>query len=719
MFEHQKLYNLWRAYIIQIPKMGELIDYLEKKGHEDIPSYSEFHKEITFNHYLELVQQNPLIIRNAHQRLRDAIISSGCETSKGLGGKEVLRYKLFNDPFEDGEDAIYGLDGDLMKLVEVFDAAARSYGLEKKIIILNGPVGTSKSTIARLLRRGLEVYTKEKKGELYTLAWKNNNTLESCPIHEEPLKLIGKSIRKEILDKLNDTLKRDFSILDIHGNETKDVYRLRVDGDPCPFCRKLYVDFLKEYNGDWFKMLSEKTVIKRICFSELDRVGIATFQPKDEKSQDSTELTGDVSWSKLPKYGSESDPRAFNFEGVLEIGNRGLVEFIEIFKLNKEFLYDLLGVAQEHNIQPRKINLIDVDLVVIGHTNQPEVKKIQDDKYMEALKDRTISIPIPYVRYLDAETKIYQKNKFQGLHIMPHTIKLASIWSILTRLSGAKEELKDKEKKEAQQLSLMQRLRLYNGEIVERFSNEQIEEVIKDAPKEEGMNGISPRYVQECQSKVAVAVGVKDKCINPFLLLRALKENLRDNLLIENVEKDHYAGLLELVEEELKIAIQKDIRQIVLNDPDALENLCNNYLENAKVYIQKGTIKNKYTGKKEEPNEVLMRSIEEKIDIPENRKDNFRREVINYVGALAIEGKKFDYTSSERLKKALEDRLFEDRKVTFRDYTAIIVSRDKGKLDKKEQEKLTDIVENLKRLGYCEHCADAAITFYCGILKDK
>ena len=194
--------------------------------------------------------------------------------------------------------------------------------------------------------------------------------------------------------------------------------------------------------------------------SEQDRVGIGTFQPKDEKNQDSTELTGDINYRKIAEYGSDSDPRAFNFDGEFNIANRGVVEFIEVLKLDVAFLYDLLGASQEHKIKPKKFAQTDIDEVIIGHTNEPEYKQLQNNEFMEALRDRTIKIDIPYITKLSEEIKIYEKDfnsdRMRGKHIAPHTLEVAAMWAVLTRLEEPKKH----------KLALLQKLKLYNGKIL-------------------------------------------------------------------------------------------------------------------------------------------------------------------------------------------------------------------------------------------------------------
>ena len=234
-----------------------------------------------------------------------------------------------------------------MRLVHVLRAAAQGYGPEKRIILLHGPVGSSKSTIARLLKKGVENYSRTPEGALYTYRWVGlketgcageDDEMES-PMHEEPLRLIPDEWREKAVAEL------------ALGNDRN---RVRVTGDLNPSCRFIFNELMRKYDGDWSKVIANHIRIKRLVLSEKDRIGIGTFQPKDEKNQDSTELTGDINYRKIAEYGSDSDPRAFNFDGEFNIANRGIIEFVEVLKLDVAFLYDLLGATQEHKIKPKK-----------------------------------------------------------------------------------------------------------------------------------------------------------------------------------------------------------------------------------------------------------------------------------------------------------------------------------------------------------------------------
>jgi serine protein kinase len=656
----------------------------------DIGEYRKKHWDGSFEEYLDIVRDHPEVTRTAYQRLYDMIIAHGTEEVYEQKEK-ITRYKFFTEFAARHGDAIYGLDRSLMHLVNQFKSAAKGYGTEKRVLLLHGPVGSSKSTIARLLKKGLEEYSRTDAGMLFSFTWKGDNGVgHKCPMHEEPLHLVPFDLRPALLAKLNEGRKN-------HDHE------ITIRGDMCPFCRQMFNERLAKYDGDWNRMLEEVKVY-RLMLSEQDRIGIGTFQPKDEKNQDSTELTGDINYRKIAEYGTDSDPRAFNFDGELNIANRGLVEFIEVLKLDVAFLYDLLGASQEHKIKPKKFAQTDIDEVILGHTNEPEYKRLQNNEFMEALRDRTVKIDVPYVTRLKDEIKIYEKDfnaeRVKGKHIAPHTIEIAAMWAALTRLVQPKHA----------NLTLLQKLKLYNGKTLPGFTEDNVVELKREAAAE-GMSGISPRYIQDKISNALVA-HPEELCVNPFMVLHELDAGLRHHSLITSQEQlQHCKELLSVVKEEYEDIVKNEVQRAIAADEDALTRLCSNYIDNVKAYTQREKVRNRYTGNYEEPDERLMRSVEEKIDIPEGRKDDFRREIMNYIGALAIDGKRFDYKTNERLQKALELKLFEDQKDTIK-LTSLVSSV----VDKATQEKI-DVVKArlINNYGYCDVCATDVLSFVASI----
>jgi len=663
---------------------------------QDYDLYRDLAWEGSFEEYLEIIKKSPQVTRNAFQRVYDMIIRYGTEEYTD-NKKKLIRYNFFKDEIENGRDAVFGLDIPLMRLVHVLKAAAEGYGPEKRVILLHGPVGSAKSTIARLLKKGLEHYSRTPDGALYTFDWVNLQDigmpgLEAerfpSPMHEEPLRLIPLEWRARAIGELG---------------LSNDRFAVKVDGDLDPASRFVFKRLLDKYKGDWAEVMQHVRV-RRLTLSEKDRVGIGTFQPKDEKNQDSTELSGDINYRKIAEYGSDSDPRAFNFDGEFNIANRGIVEFIEVLKLDVAFLYDLLGASQEHKIKPKKFAQTDIDEVILGHTNEAEYKKLLSNEFMEALRDRTIKIDIPYITKVTEEVRIYEKDfnkeKIRGKHIAPHTLEVAAMWAALTRLEDPKKH----------NLSLMQKMKLYDGKVLPGYTQDTVKELRKEANRE-GMEGISPRYVQDKISN-ALVNEMGEGTINPFMVLAELEKGLRHHSLITNdEEKKRYAECIGMVKREYEEIVKNEVQRAISADEDAIEKLAANYIDAIKAFTLKEKVKDRFTGQDVEPDERLMRSVEEKIDIPENRKDDFRREIMNYIGALAVDGKRFEWHTNDRLRRALELKLFEDQKDSIKLQTLV-----SNVIDKETQEKI-DIIKTrmMKYFGYNEVSARDVLDYVASI----
>jgi serine protein kinase len=461
---------------------------------------------------------------------------------------------------------------------------------------------------------------------------------------------------------------------------------------------------MAKYGGDWSKVVSKHIRVRRLILSEKDRIGIGTFQPKDEKNQDSTELTGDINYRKIAEYGSDSDPRAFNFDGEFNVANRGVIEFVEMLKLDVAFLYDLLGASQEHKIKPKKFAQTDIDEVIIGHTNEAEYRRLVNNEFMEALRDRTIKIDVPYITRLSDEIKIYEKElnpqRVRGKHIAPHTTEVAAMWAVLTRLEEPKKH----------NLQLIQKMKLYDGKVLPGYTQDTVKELRKES-KNEGMSGISPRYVQDKISNALVS-DLGEGTINPFMVLNELEKGLTNHSLITSEDqRKRYKELIGVVKGEYDEIVKNEVQRAISADEEAIGRLATNYIDNIKAYTLHEKVRNSYTGQDEEPDERLMRAIEEKIEIPENRKDDFRREIMNYIGAKAIEGKKFDWQTNDRLRRALELKLFEDQKDSIKLKTLV-----SAVVDKETQEKIDIIKSRLMRyFGYNEVSAADVLNYVASI----
>jgi serine protein kinase len=670
----------------------------------DREKFRRINEEMSFSEYLELVYERPRLARTAYQYLYDMIVSKGSRKVERYR-KTYIRYNFF-----DGADMpIFGLDETLHQIVQFFKGAAGGYGPDRRVLLLHGPVGSSKSTILRCIKKGLESYSLTDEGAWYTFKWVNlptgkedgiyTSSEDESPMHEDPLKLLPQEMRREVVDDLNRVLTEQTPEAD-----RTSLYRLSVDGELDPRSKKFMQELLRRYEGDWGKVVENHIRVVRKVHSEADRCGIATFQPKDEKNQDSTELTGDINWGKLPHFGSDSDPRSFNFDGEFCVGSRGIVEFIEVLKLAKEFLYDLLGASQEKQIKPKKFPQISVDTVLVGHTNSPEFLRLKSDQTMEALRDRTVKIDVPYLLRWSEEFKVLEHH-YSGdrikQHIAPHTLEIAALWSVLTRLKDDKDG----------KIGLVEKAKLYDGRSLPGWTEDSVKEM-RDKYPDEGMIGISCRYTQD---KVSNCLSSHYDYINFFMVLNELKMGLDHQSLINNQEdKARYVHCIDLARKELDDILKNEVQKALVGDEKAIERLCGNYIDNVMAYINGTKIKNPFTEQDQEPDERLMRSIEEKIDIPEVGADDFRRMLAGFIGNLAHKGKEFKWDSNPQLKKALEAKLFEDTK----DHIKLSALDIKGAavVDKDIQEKIDAVKKRLiDQYGYNEKSATDVLTYVASI----
>jgi len=617
--------------------------------------------EGSFRDYFELVAQNPRIAQLSHARINDMVHAAGVDRLNEGTQHEVLSYNFF-------ATELFGIEEPIARIVEYFKSAAQRLEVRKRILLLMGPVGGGKSTIVNMLKRGLEDWTKIESGAVYAI--------KDCPMHEEPLHLIPHQLRSEV----------------------EKHYGIYIEGDLCPQCRYALE---KTYGGR-----HEDVKVHRVAFSEKERVGIGTFSPSDPKSQDITELTGSIDLSTIGEVGVESDPRAYRFDGELNIANRGLMEFVEMLKVDEKFLYSLLTLSQEQSIKTGRFAMIYADEVILSHTNENEYIAFAGNRKSEALQDRIILVRVPYNLRVSQEERIYDKllhqsEALRNVHLAPNTLKVAAMFAVMTRLEEPKR----------QSVDVVKKMKLYDGEDVEGYKSKDVRE-LKEETVREGMDGISPRYIINRLSSALVRDGVT--CINPIDALRAIKDGFEQHTGISSEQRERYLNMISLARKEYdelaKIEVQ---RAFVYSFEEMARTMCNNYLDNVEAFCNKERIKDPITEEEMDPDEQLMRSIEEQIGISENAKNTFRQEILIRISSYARKGKSFEYSSHERLKEAIEKKIFADLK----DVVKITTSAKTP--DPDQLRRINEVVDRLvKDHGYCPVCANELLT-YVGTLLSR
>ena len=614
------------------------------------------HFEGTFLEYLDILNENPEIPILSHQRMFRVITEPGVEVIKTdenprlrriYGNDTIKKYKFFEDDF-------FGIDKTIMKIVRYFHSAAMAGEEARQVLYLVGPVGAGKSSLMESLKKALET-----SAPIYAL--------KGCPMREEPLHLVPKHLRKQFEDILN----------------------VRIEGDLCPVCR---YRLKNEFGGEY-----EKFPVESIGFSIRSRKGIGVVPPVDPNNQDTSVLIGSVDISKIDMY-AEDDPRVLSLNGAFNVGNRGIVEFIEVFKNETEYLHTMITATQEKSIpSPGKGSMIYFDGIILAHSNEAEWNKFKSDHTNEAILDRIVKIEVPYCLELNEEIKIYEKilkkSKFDA-HIAPHTIEIASMFAILSRLSPSNK------------VDPITKLKIYNGEeIVEKGMTRKVDifELMEEAQRE-GMTGISTRFIMKALD-TTLSESEHD-CINPISVMESLVKAVKD-LAIGDEDKEKYLRFIQdSIRKEYNKILEKEITKAFIHGyREQAESLFNNYLDHAEAFVNKTKIKDRNTGEELEPDEKFLRSIEEQIGITDTAAKGFRADVTAYMFYVLRSGGKLDFDSYEPLKEAIEKKLTASVRELSRVVTVAKVR------DQEQGEKYNAMVEEMKKNGYCDHCCNVILKY--------
>jgi serine protein kinase len=670
------------------------LESLSQEYRESVPE--DLREAKSFEWYLDAVYEDPRIARNAHQRVADMFDHYGTDYDEDAG---VVEYRMASeDPLHGGENTFYGREvhESIHEFVNKVKSGARGLGPQKRIKLLLGPVGSGKSHFDWMVRRYFEDYTTTDAGRMYTFRWTDlgdvirdqdpeDDTVVS-PMNQDPLVLLPQPHRNGVVERLNERLDAPYTIRNDQAL------------DPAS---EFYLDsLLAHYDDNLQAVLENHVEVIRLVASENKRQCVETFEPKDKKNQDETELTGDVNYSKLAVYG-ESDPRAFDYAGAFCNANRGLFSGEELLKLQREFLYDFLHASQEQTIKPKNNPRIDIDQVIVGRTNMPEYREKKGDEKMEAFNDRTKRIDFPYVLEYDEEAEIYRKMlrnaDVPDMHIEPHAMEMAGLFGVLTRITEPDGSV-----------SLVQKAKAYNGEIDEgddidaRKLRENGEE---SADIGEGMDGVSARFIgDEIAEAIMDSTHRGRSYLSPLSVFSHFEANLENHGSIPEDNLDRYYRYLELVREEYKERAIEDVRHALAYDLEEIQRQGEKYMDHVMAYIDDDTIEDELTGRKQEPDETFLRSVEEKLEIPEDRKDDFRQEVSNWVSRRARDGTSFDPQDNDRLRRALERKLWEDKKHNI-NFSALVSANE---LDDDERSAWIDALVNQ---GYSPEGAREVLEF--------
>jgi len=638
-----------------MPKTNKSDKFLKLVSkHKEAKKEEKF--EGSMSEYLEILEKNPGAAKLAHKRLYDAITAHGItrleksdeRCSKLFNGEELRTYDYFQSKF-------FGMERSLAKIMRFLRSASLKGEESRQVLLLLGPVGAGKSALMERIKMALEECE-----PMYHI--------DGCPIHEEPLHLIPRSLREQF----------------------KEIYGINIEGDLCPVCRHRLKE---EFNNDYMAM-----PVKQSSFSVRGRRGVGVVPPMDANSQDVTILVGSEDISKLDLY-SEDDPRVLSLNGAFNVGNRGIVEFVEVFKNEIEFLHTMITATQEKAVpSPGKGPMIYFDGVILAHCNEAEWNKFKSENTNEAILDRIVRVNVPYSLEYSEEQKIYEKllslSDFDG-HIAPHTLEVASMFAVLSRLHVSNK------------VDPLTKMKIYNGkDVIEQGHVKKVDiNDLRDEARDEGMTGISTRFIMKA---IDAALSDSDKnMVTPISIRDALIKQVKDQIVVEDDRNRYLDFLGKTLHDEYLNILEKEITKAFVSAYDEqAESLFNNYLDHAEAYVNLTNVKDTVTNEEIQPDEQFMSSIEEQIGIVGTSRDNFRIDITSYMFSKLRRGEKVHWQSYAPLKEAIENKLT----ASVRDISRII-TKSKSR-DKKQQGKYNEMVKTLiDEYGYNEDSAEEVIKF--------
>jgi len=568
------------------------------------------------------------------------------------------------------QDELFGIDGTIERVLDYFKAASAGSEVGRRLLLLLGPPSGGKSSMVILLKRGLEAYSHTDAGALYGV--------QGCPVHESPLHLVPATLRGQF----------------------RDSYGVDIGGELCPHCAQRVAN---DFGGDFMQV-----PVQRIFISEAGRSGVGTYAPHDPTTADIADLVGSVDLSKVAHFGDEGDPRAWSWSGAVFAASRGMLEMIEILKVKREFLYLLLTLTQEKNVKVSRFPLIHLDETIIAHTNLAEFRKFLQEAENEALLDRMVIIQVPYTLSYKEEARIYRKlcsstQAFREVHLDPHALHVAAVFSVLTRLAEGEEREAEHAKK----------IRLYAGDDVEGVAQSEMEK-IKARNPDEGLSGISPRFVINALSNAIIQSS--SKSLTTMEVLIALKDAIESDMRIDGKKKRKWIDFLVAVRKDFYNRwVKEDVHKaLFVSFEDEAQQLLDKYLDEVEATLDNRTLRDPITSEERKPDERFLRNVEEKIRISESGKGSFRQEVVRKAMGAFKRGEKFTLDSHAPLHDAVEQYLFEQR----RDVLRLVSSA--ARPDDETRQKISVVEKRLvDEYGYDSHSAREALNYVTTLLAQE
>jgi serine protein kinase len=622
-------------------------------------------EEMSLQEYLDLCRIDPMAYASVAERMLMAVgepelvdTRHDPRLSRLFTNKVIRRYPAFKD--------FYGMEEAIEQIVSYFRHAAQGLEEKKQIIYLLGPVGGGKSSLAEQLKKLIE------RVPFYAI--------KGSPVHESPLGLFN-----PLED--GDILEQDYGIPRRYLNHIMSPWAVKR---------------LQEFNGD----VTRFRVVK-LRPSVLKQVAVSKTEPGDENNQDISSLVGKVDIRKLETC-SQDDPDAYSYSGGLCLANRGILEFVEMFKAPIKVLHPLLTATQEGNYKGTEgFGAIPFDGLILAHSNEAEWLSFKNNRNNEAFLDRIYIVKVPYCLRVSEEIRIYEKllenSSLSKAPCAPDTLRMLAQFSVLSRL------------KEPENSSIYSKMRIYDGDNLKDTDPKakSYQEYRDYAGVDEGMTGLSTRFAFKILSKV-FNFDHREVAANPVHLMYVLEQSIEQEQFTPEVEERYRGFIKEYMAPHYAEFIGKEIQTAYLESYSEYgQNIFDRYVTYADFWIQDHRDPN--TG--ENFDRSSLNDELEKIEKPagiSNPKD-FRNEVVNFVlrAKAKNEGKNPAWTSYEKLRSVIEKKMFSNTE----ELLPVISFNPKGSGE--EQKKHQDFLNRMIDKGYTEKQVRLLCEWYLRVRKSS
>ncbi|ADZ92284.1 PrkA family serine protein kinase [Marinomonas mediterranea] len=624
-------------------------------------------EEITLDEYLNLCKTDKSAYASPAERLLMAIgepevidTSKDSRSSRIFSNKLIKRYPTF--------EHFYGMEESIERIVAFLKHAAQGLEESKQVLYLLGPVGGGKSSLAEKLKEMMQSVP------FYAI--------KDSPVFESPLSLFD-------LNEDGQILEEDYGI---PGRYLKGVMS--------PWASKR----LKEFNGD----IQQFKVVK-IYPSAIKQVAISKTEPGDENNQDISSLVGKVDIRKL-EFFEQNDADAYSYSGGLCRGNRGIMEFVEMFKAPIKVLHPLLTATQEGNYNGTEgLGSIPFDGIILAHSNESEWQSFKNNKTNEAFIDRVYTVKVPYCLRVSEEMSIYMKllehSSLDSAPCAPDTLKMLAQFTVLSRM------------KDPENSSLYSKMRIYDGESLKDIDPKakSLQEYKDAAGVDEGMDGLSTRFAFKILSRVFNFDPI-EVAANPVHLMYVLEQQIEQEQFDQERHDRYLRALKEYLAPRYVEFIGKEIQTAYLESYSEYgQNIFDRYVTYADFWIQDQEYRDPETG------DILDRSAIndelEKIEKPagiSNPKD-FRNEVVNFVLRARANnaGKNPSWLGYEKLRVVIERKMFSNTE----DLLPVISFS--AKSSSEEKKKHNEFVKRMVKRGYTEKQVRLLSEWYLRVRKSQ